>query len=713
MPTVSFTDFSGGLWISGTSESGEQEANFAVPENALVRADNIEFLPSGAVRGRRGSSKFNSEALAGPVVALARLYPRASLEEKVENGGSCENVLTATAGNVSWKTPEGADSLSTSAPSLRATCLLDYSGDDSESHWLFCRGPFAGLNVPPDATIDGIEVSIIRSQYAAYVDIIKDLNVQLTGDGGLTWPGSNEAGSDYWPIYGREAEATYGGPNEKWGWLAADLKTVINTDSFGVGIRVKNDNGVGGGAASQVAVAMINYIRVRAFFSFDPGYPKKRFVEAHTWGVNNANLGYGQRADDDTAGTFDDISVSDTNGDPLTLFASTWKPRIVYWPEKGKIFMFDGTNPMLEWAGGDTAGAVNPVTEVPTGSDLESIAPRKGPFACLHQSRLWATDPSELQYSVYASKVNDEQTWYPDVHLGVNDEGGGEITGLASLGEILVILKSTSVFTFIGNADGIGGQPLGVLRQVSTRGCVAPDSVQVTPYGVIFVGREGVYITNGSEVESVSDAIKPLFVGRTADNVYTTAVGLYYPKRDQYWLKLDPDADEGYVLHRVSSGYAWTRIPALPMTCGTVFAGDEGQMYVGDSNGYIWLRDTGASSEADPIVPYVTTRSVWLDPNDRRMGRAFHLRPLFRGIGTLTVGLRYDHLELDEADNLSVQFTSSGGAEGAFTEPRAYISDKAEFGRFLAIAMSITEGASLEVHRVDVDVQMRGYKPWR
>lgn len=93
----------------------------------------------------------------------------------------------------------------------------------------------------------------------------------------------------------------------------------------------------------------------------------------------------------------------------------------------------------------------------------------------------------------------------------------------------------------------------------------------------------------------------------------------------------------------------------------------------------------------------------------RLEARVTRARPMFRGAAPLACGLRYDQAAAD-----NVAFTAGElGPEPTFQEPRVYLADKAQWGRFLSFVCSSTSGPEFELHRVDLDVRQRGARAWR
>jgi hypothetical protein len=124
-----------------------------------------------------------------------------------------------------------------------------------------------------------------------------------------------------------------------------------------------------------------------------------------------------------------------------------------------------------------------------TGNVLDNVAPPSCKAMCVHQNRLFlggADDESVVWFSkeitpTEAPGFNDELT------LNISD--GGPVTGLASLGDNLVVFKKNDVFIVSGtfpDATGVStslGTPYALPSGI---GCVDHRSVIETPIGVFF-----------------------------------------------------------------------------------------------------------------------------------------------------------------------------------------------------------------------------------
>lgn len=136
-----------------------------------------------------------------------------------------------------------------------------------------------------------------------------------------------------------------------------------------------------------------------------------------------------------------------------------------------------------------------------------------GPYVTVYKSQLVTTKNDALGYLVAASNVNSDLTWDSTNSLSVNDPQGGFITGLVPFGGALLIFRQTSIWRFDGVITSTGVDS-GKLERISDEGCVAPKSIAVTPFGVIYVGRTGVFLTDGTATPptELSRPIRGLFV---------------------------------------------------------------------------------------------------------------------------------------------------------------------------------------------------------
>lgn len=482
---LTLTDFSGGLWLS-------DQTDFAIPPNALLQAQNIDYLPSGALRGRRGYTKYNASLLPGSVLSLWRHYPRSG-------------------------TP---------------------------------------------ATL------------AAFVN-------------------------------------------------AATVE--IRHDTVGAGTFAAVTGGTG-------------------------------FAAATRWHFTN-------------------------------------------WPSKNKTFLANGS---------DNLRAYNGVL-----ADMGAI-PKKGPYLTVWQSHLWATDPTELNYSVYASEVDDETVWPADNHLNVSDAQGGRIVGLVGWQDRLIILKSTGLWSFFGDID----LPVSSnLQQYSDKGCVSDLSIDVTPEGIIYQARDGVRITDGlhSEPIEISRPIRSSFLSASTQIIWSTALGIWYPRRQQYWLSLAAGSWPTTIATRLlktdgHKNFSWSTVlghPTINAACTWDSEAEDGRLLVGDTTGQVWTMDTGITDNGAAIASTIKLPALLLDPQQQRFGRVVKVKTLHRSSVALAGAIEYDFSGVSD-----VSF-GLGGTGIAVRDSRATLWDTTKLGRFAALGLSNpSDSSAFELHRVDMDLRLKNARRW-
>jgi hypothetical protein len=340
----------------------------------------------------------------------------------------------------------------------------------------------------------------------------------------------------------------------------------------------------------------------------------------------------------DGAGTFATFTTS-------TGFADAKRWYFTNWASKNKTYLTNDTNGLKFYDGTQIAAVV-----ADGGNQVALTA--LGPYLAVHKSRLYATKNDELNFSVYASEVNFDGKFLSVNQLSLNEPQGGTITGISSYQGILLGFKTTSLWRFLGDI----GSPQELARY-SDRGCLAPDTIALTPYGVIFLDRDGLFLTDGIDASptELSRPIRSEFIGRTADTGYGAAVGVWHPLKQSYHLKLRLTDTFEYVLQRIpvlggrpgASLWAWAKHTARPYQAGIAWAsaGDTGQLTVGDADGFVHYLNTGTTDAGAQYRVRVRTTSRLIS-NDLLMGRAYHVKALYRAAGVLTGALHYNNAQM-------------------------------------------------------------------
>jgi hypothetical protein len=399
----------------------------------------------------------------------------------------------------------------------------------------------------------------------------------------------------------------------------------------------------------------------------------------------------------DGTGAFTEIAAT-------SLTSSIKIPAFVNWPSKNKTF----------WAYGDDTNGLRSfdnsaiATVSTTGLDNDKL----GPYLALHKSRLWATYFGETNYSIYASNMNDETTWTAADHLNVSDDQGGTVTGIIGYLDYLLIFKSTTTFRFQGDI-GAGGQ----LVRYSDRGCIAPLTIQRTPYGIVFLDRDGLYMTDGQNAlgAEISKPIRTLFVDRDGQTTYPNAIGRWFPRKEQYWLKLDPSAADGYVLHRVQifaenilTGeksqvvWIWSYMSNMPMTgaaCVFDSESDSGDIVMGDDNGFVRYGDIGSQDDGVSFTSRLQTLVRLMDA-EHRTSRVTAVKTFHRAAAALTGAIRYDEHTSDD-----ITFTIGDATSTTYKDSQTKIYEFSKMGRFASVILESSGSYNFEVQKIQLDTR--------
>ena len=368
------------------------------------------------------------------------------------------------------------------------------------------------------------------------------------------------------------------------------------------------------------------------------------------------------------------------------------------WGSKDRTFLANGVN-LLSYN-----GTITTVVQTPTQCT--------GPYLTVHQSRLFITKQDEINYSVYATNVNDETTIDPANQLNVSDPQGGSITGLSSRNDRLLIYKSTCVWMLLGDIKYSA-----ILNRTSDIGCIAPLSLQNTAYGDIYVGRAGVYLFDGvnpSPVE-VSGPIRFMFANSGVNNVYANAVGIWYPRNDTYVLKLNPTDAYCFAMQRVhppgqkNASFAWSRYPSYPLVAGMCWdsEGDTGDYFVSDTTGKIYRCDYGTLDDAVAYQSIVQTSFMRI-ADKQQVGRIHYMYVNFAGTQSVSVGLRYDNAS---SNALALAF---GGGGAGLRRARQRVNDQVQSGQFVSAQVTLPlDGPVAELYTIRLDPRIRSKRVWR
>lgn len=196
---------------------------------------------------------------------------------------------------------------------------------------------------------------------------------------------------------------------------------------------------------------------------------------------------------------------------------------------QGPAYLVNGVDTPQQWSGATAGTAAAAWTNASGG-----VAVPNGKYAIYANNQAIITGVSATPSRVFWSAIADPTNWDPAsltgagfVDLDPND--GMAITALGKVGPYILVAKPRKLWVITDLATAQN-------RRISDQiGCVAHRSMQSGPEGTYFLSEDrGVYRTNGSQLEPISDVIQPTI--DAVGSLKSQAVGAYF--NAHYYLSI-------------------------------------------------------------------------------------------------------------------------------------------------------------------------------
>lgn len=271
---------------------------------------------------------------------------------------------------------------------------------------------------------------------------------------------------------------------------------------------------------------------------------------------------------------------------------------ITYWATSSMSDVMIFTN------GVDAVKKYDPVNGV---SDLAGNPP-KAKHIALYKNYLFLANtvdgvnkyPQNVVYSSFDS-VEDWQTFN---FFQAQDYSDSYITGLASTNDYLIVFKSESVWAITGYSPDTFAA-----RKLSDVGCIAPGSIQTLPLsfgtGIIFLSRDGFYITDGVNVYPASEQLQHFEI---ASGMLDAIRSVYDADEEVYLIALP--SDTASLINDIVYSYqpklgAWSKhrmkVSAYAMQDGRRYHAHEGMLYE---------EKIGRLDDTVPVAAHVKTKII-------------------------------------------------------------------------------------------------------
>jgi hypothetical protein len=194
-----------------------------------------------------------------------------------------------------------------------------------------------------------------------------------------------------------------------------------------------------------------------------------------------------------------------------------------------------------------------------TGDVLDNVAPPACKAMCVHQNRLvigGADDASVIWFSKELSPT--DAPGFNDA-LTINIQDGGPVTGLASLGENLIVFKKADTYIVSGTMPDATGRSTSFGTPYSLPsglGCIDHRSIIETPIGVFFQSARSIELLKPNlEIFPIGDKVQNYLVSAQVISVAHNA-----KSQEVYFSTTVQGATNSYVLvynYLINGWYTW------------------------------------------------------------------------------------------------------------------------------------------------------------
>ena len=201
-------------------------------------------------------------------------------------------------------------------------------------------------------------------------------------------------------------------------------------------------------------------------------------------------------------------------------------------------FHHGGDNPSSPAS--DDPGDYTVAAELPMRARFCRVARNRLFLGNIGMSKLPFDDPAAGRAAVWYSNLEDVRGW-PVENLHLPPAGDqGEVTGLATNGDHIVVFRRASISMF--RVDGPGHNEFVYRQVVSNVGCVGHSTIIDDVQGMTcFLAQDGFYGFTGSGVVELSAPIRRTLrecIAARGGKGLSGAHAVHYPKKGQVWLCL-------------------------------------------------------------------------------------------------------------------------------------------------------------------------------
>lgn len=213
--------------------------------------------------------------------------------------------------------------------------------------------------------------------------------------------------------------------------------------------------------------------------------------------------------------------------------------------------------------------------------------PPSGLLSLIFQGRLWIANNPAHPSRLYYSEIGSQEMFLPTSFFDIRVNDGDQITMMQDVLGILTIGKNNSIQKLY--TPVITGQPQAdwsISDPFSFIGCVSPYTSQQTPFGLFYLGNNGIYSFDGNFSTLLSDQVTPVITD-IANSNFVNAWSAFY--KNAYYLAYTSSSSGATTNNRVLVYDTLSKSYSIDTSNIGVFTVERGGndievLYGGDSN---------------------------------------------------------------------------------------------------------------------------------
>lgn len=226
-------------------------------------------------------------------------------------------------------------------------------------------------------------------------------------------------------------------------------------------------------------------------------------------------------------------------------------------------------------------------------------SPPHAQYVAAHKNRIFMAHTAANSSRLFFSDVLNVESWPVLNFIDVSPNDGDWITGLLTLDDYLIITKNRSVWLLLGSSI----EDFSVRRLHAEAGCIAPRSLTRVGEGFAFVAHDGVYMSNMSQVQLVTERIRKTWDGLNRRRLFQ-ATAIFH----RHKLRIDVPNGAGItnnlrIIHDGIRNALYLEEMTAHASCYAKFieAGRESLLFGHSTVGQISEADTGFTDGGQPI----------------------------------------------------------------------------------------------------------------